>query len=71
MPSILIQIDERTLRALNRLAPPKSRRRAEFVREAIHRAIRAAEYARMRQACRERPDSERGADTWQNAEEYR
>ena len=69
MPSILIQIDERTLRALNRLAPP-GQRRTEFIREAIRGAIRAAEYSHMRRAYRERLDSERGADTWQNAEEY-
>jgi len=71
MTSILIQLDDGTVRALNRVAPPKSRRRAEFIREAIRRAVRDAEYSAMRRAYLERPDSESEADAWANSEEYK
>jgi predicted transcriptional regulator len=70
MKALLIQLDEGTHRALDRVAPPSSRRRSQFVREAIRRAVREAEYARMREAYRARPDSETEADDWSTAEEY-
>jgi hypothetical protein len=47
------------------------RRRAEFVRDAITRAIREEEYARMRRAYEAQPDSESEADDWSNCEEYK
>ena len=70
MQSVLVQLDEQTCRALSRLAPPASRRRAQFIRDAIRRAVREAEYRQIREAYAARPDSESEADDWANAEEF-
>lgn len=71
MKSLLVQLDESTLAALNRVAPPHNRRRSEFIRQAIRDAIRQAEFASMREAYRKQPDSAADADDWSTAEEYR
>lgn len=71
MKPLLIQLDEATYRALNRVAPAAKRRRSEFVRNAIRHAVREAQYARMRAAYEKYPDSASEADDWSNAEEYR
>jgi metal-responsive CopG/Arc/MetJ family transcriptional regulator len=71
MKSLLIQIDEQTLASLNRVAEPGKRRRSEFIRQAIRKAIRRAEYRAIREAYRRKPDSDRDADDWSTAEEYR
>ncbi|MGC9969761.1 MAG: hypothetical protein ABSE56_04140 [Bryobacteraceae bacterium] len=70
MKSVLVQLDQETYRALSQLAPPASRRRAQFIREAIRRAVREAEYRKMRDAYAAQPDSESEADDWANAEEF-
>ena len=71
MKSLLIQLDEPTLAALNKLAAPGKRKRSEFVRNAIRTAVRQAEYREMREAYRKRPDSATDADDWSTAEEYK
>ena len=71
MKALLVQLDEATYHALNKIAPAAKRRRSEFVRSAIRQAIREAEYARMRAVYEKHPDSVREADDWSNAEEYR
>ncbi|HTD45142.1 MAG TPA: hypothetical protein VK687_13215 [Bryobacteraceae bacterium] len=71
MKSLLVQLDEPTFRALNRIAPAAKRQRAEFVRSAIRRAIRLTEEERTRLAYLKRPDSEAEADDWSNAEEWK
>ena len=71
MKSLLVQIDEPTYRALNRVAPAAKRQRAEFVRAAIRKAIRETEEARTRQAYLEQPDSETEADDWSTSEEWK
>jgi predicted transcriptional regulator len=71
MKSLLVQLDEPTYRALNRIAPAAKRQRAEFVRSAIRRAIRQTEEERTRLAYLKRPDSEAEADDWSNAEEWK
>ena len=71
MPSILIQLDEPTLKALDRVAPAAKRQRAEFVRQAVKTAIRKREYAKIREGYLGRPDSADEADDWSNAEEFR
>ncbi|MBV8832643.1 MAG: hypothetical protein JO108_25865 [Acidobacteriaceae bacterium] len=38
MKSVLIQLDEKTLVALNRVAAPDKRKRSEFIRQAIRKA---------------------------------
>jgi metal-responsive CopG/Arc/MetJ family transcriptional regulator len=70
MPQLLVQLDEQTLAALNRIAAPKKRQRSEFVRQAIRKAVRQAEYDAMREAYRKQPDSAADADDWSTAEEY-
>ena len=71
MKALLIQMDEPTLRALNRVAAPGKRRRSEFVRQAIRKAIRQAEYRGVRDAYLKQPDSAQDADDWSTHEEYK
>ena len=71
MKPLLIQLDEQTLVALNRVAAPGKRTRSEFVRQAIRKAIRQAEYRGMRDAYRKQPDSVQDADDWSTPEEFR
>ena len=71
MKSILVELDGPTYAALNHIAPAAKRLRAQFIREAIRRAIREAEYERIRQAYLAQPDSEAEADDWSTAEEYK
>jgi metal-responsive CopG/Arc/MetJ family transcriptional regulator len=71
MKSLLVQLDESTYRALNRVAPSAKRKRAEFVRTAIRKAIRETEEEHTRLAYLERPDSESEADDWSSAEEWK
>ena len=71
MKALLVQLDDSTYQGLARVAPAASRRRSQFVREAIRRAVREAEYARIREAYLAKPDSESEADDWSTAEEYK
>jgi len=48
MKSLLVQLDEPTFQALDRLAPKRGR--ADFIRQAIRRAIREIEEERTRKA---------------------
>lgn len=70
MKSALIALDERSHAALNHLAPSK-RLRTQFRRDAIQKAVREAEYERIRQAYLAQPDSESEADSWSTVEEYK
>ena len=58
MKRILIELDDTVARDLERVAPAKTRRRAEFVRIAIRRAIDLALDRMTEQAYRERPLAE-------------
>jgi metal-responsive CopG/Arc/MetJ family transcriptional regulator len=69
MKSLLVQLDEPTYLALNRIAPAAKRQRAEFVRSAIRKAIRETEEQRTRRGYMKQPDSEAEADDWSSAEE--
>ncbi|HTP89444.1 MAG TPA: ribbon-helix-helix protein, CopG family [Bryobacteraceae bacterium] len=71
MKSLLIQVDEQTLAALNRVVEPATRKRSEFIRQAIREAVRVAEFRAMREAYLRQPDSELEADDWADAEEYK
>lgn len=71
MPSILIQLDEPTLKSLNRIAPAAKRQRAEFIRQAVRDAIRKREYEQIREAYIRQPDSASEADDWSSAEEWK
>ncbi len=70
MPSILIHLDDSTSKALDRIAPAKQRKRAEFIRQAVKTAIRNHEYAQIREAYRRQPDSAADADDWSSCEEF-
>jgi predicted transcriptional regulator len=70
MKSILIQVDDRIAKGLDRVAPAAKRQRAEFIRRALLRAIVEAEEQRTRQAYMRKPDSEDEADNWSNAEAF-
>lgn len=71
MKALLVQLDDQTLEALNRVAVPDKRKRSEFIRQAIRQAIRRAEYHAMRQAYLKKPDSVADPDDWSTAEEYK
>ena len=71
MASILVQLDQETLRALERIAPAAKRQRAEFIRQAIKAAIWRAEEERTRRAYLAHPETQDEADGWANAEEFR
>ena len=70
MPSILIQLDDATYRALNQIAPAAKRKRTEFIRQAVKEAIRRQEYARIREAYRKQPDSAADSDDWSSCEKF-
>lgn len=70
MKPLLIQLDEQTLVALNRVAAPNKRKRSEFIRQAIRKAIRVAEFNAIREAYSKQPDSASEADDWSTAEDY-
>ncbi|MBZ5622670.1 MAG: ribbon-helix-helix domain-containing protein [Acidobacteriia bacterium] len=70
MPTILVELDDATFRALNHLAPARKRQRSEFIRQAVKDAILKHELARMREAYRKQPDSASEADDWSNCEEF-
>ena len=70
MKSLLIQLDEPTYRALNRIAPA-ARKRAEFVRAAIRKAIVEVKEGRTRRAYLRQSDSEAEADDWSNAGKWK
>jgi predicted transcriptional regulator len=70
MPSILIELDDATYKALDRVAPAANRKRTQFVRDAVKAAIRKQEYAKMREAYRKQPDSVAEADDWSNCEKF-
>jgi metal-responsive CopG/Arc/MetJ family transcriptional regulator len=70
MKALLIQLDAPTLTALNRVAAPGKRQRSEFIRQAIRKAVRQAEYRAMREAYRKQPDSAADVDDWSIVEAY-
>jgi len=64
MKQILVELDDRCARDLERVAPSKERRRAEFIRLAIRSAIDRALENRTAAAYRARParDETKGED---------
>lgn len=55
MKQILVELDDRCARDLERVAPAKKRRRAEFIRLAIRSAVDRALEGRTERAYRARP----------------
>ena len=70
MKSILVQLDDPTYRALTRAIPAARRKRSEFVRRAIRKAIHDLEFLRMEQAYLKLPDNEPEWEDWTNWEEF-
>ena len=70
MPSIRVQFDDATYRALNHVAPAATRERMEFIRAAVKEAIRKRASADIREAYRKQPDSPAESDSWSNCEKY-
>jgi predicted transcriptional regulator len=57
MKQFLIEIDEEMARQLERVAPSRSRRRSEFIRNAIRQALWDLEERATAQAYARQPDS--------------
>jgi metal-responsive CopG/Arc/MetJ family transcriptional regulator len=71
MKSVLVQMDDHLYDLLNRIAPPAGRKRAQFIRNALLRALMEAQEANTRAAYLAAPDSEIEADDWAAPEEFR
>lgn len=68
MQQVIIELDDATVERLNKVAPPKQRKRSEFIREAIRRALNERLEAEMERAYREVPDDFEPpmiAETWE------
>jgi Arc/MetJ family transcription regulator len=57
MKKLLIELDDATAEELERVAPARSRKRSEFVRAAIRRALWELEEQATAEAYRNQPDS--------------
>jgi len=56
MKQIVVQLDDRTAQQLEKVAPGRSRRRSEFIRQAIARALLELAEHRTRAAYAKAPD---------------
>jgi len=70
MQKVLIQFEDATLEAIDRIAPAAKRKRADFIRSAVKDAIFRYEQERMRKAYRIQPDSAQDAGSWDLPEEW-
>ena len=64
---MIVSLDERMIRELERVAPARSRRRSEFIRKAIRKALDEESERRMEEAYRRMPQSEEewfDPETW-------
>ena len=66
MKQILIELEDETLSRLERVAPARSRRRSEFIRSAVNRALWELEEQATANAYRRLPDT--ATDAYQDAE---
>jgi len=57
MKQVLIELDDETASRLEAVAPARSRRRSEFIRSAIGKALGEAEEQRTREAYALQPDT--------------
>jgi Arc/MetJ-type ribon-helix-helix transcriptional regulator len=71
MHQVIVELDDRTLARLNRVAPPSARKRSEFIREAIRKALNARLEEDMERAYRKQPQDSAEPDvdpaTWEAA----
>ena len=71
MKQILLELDDDTAARLEEVAPARSRKRSEFVRAAIRRAIAEVEEQASERAYRRMPDTEPvyfNAEVWEARE---
>jgi len=59
MKQVLVQLDDRLAAQLEKLAPGRSRRRSEFIRAAIQRAIWQLQEEATARAYREQPEDDK------------
>ena len=74
MVQVLVQLDEALARQLDRVAPGRSRKRSQFIRLAIQRALMDVEESTTREAYQAQADDEPAyfnPKTWQPAEPRR
>ncbi len=71
MKQVLIQLDDATAARLEKVAPGSSRKRSEFLRGVIARALHETLEVQTRRAYEEWPDEARAVDPgeWASAEE--
>lgn len=65
--NVLVELDDKLARELDRVAPARSRQRSEFIRIAIRKALMEEAERRTREAYLARPDSEPehfAGETW-------
>jgi predicted transcriptional regulator len=68
MKSVLVELDDDVMVRLERVAPGRSRRRSEFIRDAIRRALWELEERATAEAYRTQPDTSPAyvaADAWE------
>lgn len=58
MKQILLEVDDETAARLDEVAPARSRKRSEFIRAAIRRALWELQEQATEAAYRQQPDSE-------------
>jgi len=58
MVAVLVQLDEATVRQLDKVAPGRSRKRSRFIRLAIQKALMDLQESATRAAYRRLPDDE-------------
>jgi predicted transcriptional regulator len=58
MKQLIIEVDDKLAAGLEKVAPSRSRRRSEFIRYAIRRALWDLEEQQTAEAYRKLPDSE-------------
>ncbi len=68
MKQLLIELDDETAEKLEQIAPARSRRRSQFIRTAIRRALWELEEQATAEAYKSRPDS--GEDAYVDAGEW-
>jgi predicted transcriptional regulator len=71
MQQVIIELDDATVKRLNKVAPPRQRKRSEFIRDAIRKALNEQLEREMEAAYREQPqdaaDVDLDPDTWEKS----
>jgi len=53
---LILEVDEATARELDTVAPSRARKRSDFLRQALRRALDVAQEQRMKEAYARQPD---------------